>query len=115
MIQDITSLYADLVKAAFFPSAPAVPTVPVKEKQVLWCSPMDGMGAWLPSCVRYVRYVNFFLCTPDWMNRNQFKLNDDKTEFLLIATKQLENVNFNSITIGNTLIEAKPEVRNLGS
>ena len=49
------------------------------------------------------------------MNRNQLKLNDDKTEFLLIATKQLENVNFNSITIGNTLIEAKPEVRNLGS
>lgn len=49
------------------------------------------------------------------MNRNQLKLNDDKTELLLIATKQLENVNFNSITIGNTLIEAKPEVRNLGS
>ena len=61
MIQDITSLYADLVKAAFFPSAPAVLTVPVKEKPVLWCSPMDGMGAWLPSCVRYVRYVKIFI------------------------------------------------------
>ncbi|XP_078365831.1 exocyst complex component 2-like [Oculina patagonica] len=55
MIQDVTSLYADLVKAAFFPSSPAVLTVPVNEKQGVWCSPMDGMGAWLPSCVRYVR------------------------------------------------------------
>lgn len=63
MIQDVTSLYADLVKAAFFPSTPAVLTVPVKEKQVLWCSPMDGMGAWLPSCVRYVRYVNIRIHT----------------------------------------------------
>ena len=61
MIQDLTSLYADLVKAAIFSSAPAVLTVPVKEKQVLWCSPMDGMGAWLPSCVRYVRYEKILL------------------------------------------------------
>ena len=48
------------------------------------------------------------------MNRNQLKLNDDKTECLLIGTKQqLENVNFSSIT--DTLIEAKPEARNPGS
>ena len=57
MIQDVTSLYADLVKAAFFPSSPAVLTVPVNEKQGVWCSAMDGMGAWLPSCVRHVRYA----------------------------------------------------------
>ena len=57
MIQDVTSLYADLVKAALLQSSPAVLTVPVKEKQGVWHSPMDGMGAWLPSCVRYVRYV----------------------------------------------------------
>ena len=57
MIQDVTSLYADLVKAAFFPSSPAVLTVPTKEKQGVWHTPVDGMGAWLPSCVRYVRYT----------------------------------------------------------
>ena len=47
------------------------------------------------------------------MIRDQLKLNDDKTEFLLIGTKhQLEKVNFSSITVGDALIEAKPEVRN---
>jgi len=61
MIQDMTSVYADLVKAAFFPSTPALRTVPVKEKQVIWCSPMDGMGAWLPLCVRYVRCVKILM------------------------------------------------------
>ena len=67
MIQDVTSLYADLAKAAFFPSSPAVLTVPVKEKQGVWCSPMDGMGAWLPSCVRYVRCVcNTYFACGDW-------------------------------------------------
>ncbi|PFX23413.1 exocyst complex component 2-like isoform X1 [Stylophora pistillata] len=55
MIHDVTSLYADLVKAAFFPSSPAVLNVPAKEKQGSWHSPVEGMGAWLPSCVRYVR------------------------------------------------------------
>ena len=49
------------------------------------------------------------------MNRVQLKLNDDKTEFVLIGTKQqLEKVNFSSITVGDAVIEAKSEVRNLG-
>ena len=50
------------------------------------------------------------------MIRDQLKLNDDKTEFLLIGTKQqLEKVNFSSNTVGDALIEPKPEVRNLES
>jgi len=55
MIHDVASLYADLIKAAFFPSPPAVLSTPSKEKQSIWHSPVEGMGAWLPSCVRYVR------------------------------------------------------------
>ena len=52
----------------------------------------------------------------DWMIRDQLKMNDDKTEFVLIGTKQqLEKVNFSSITVGDALIDAKSEVRNLGS
>ena len=52
----------------------------------------------------------------DWMIRDQLKLNDDKTEFVLIGTKQqLEKVNFRNITVGEALIEAKSEVRNLDS
>ena len=50
------------------------------------------------------------------MIRDQLKLNDDKTEFVLIGTKQrLEKVNFRNITVGEALIEAKSEVRNLDS
>ena len=50
------------------------------------------------------------------MIRDQLKLNDDKTEFLLIGTKQqLEKANFSSITVGDALTEAKSEVTNLGS
>lgn len=55
MIHDVTSSYADLVKAAFFPSSSTVLNVPSKEKQGSWHTPVEGMGAWLPSCVRYVR------------------------------------------------------------
>lgn len=55
MIHDVTSSYADLVKAAFFPSSSTVLNVPSKEKQGSWHTPLEGMGAWLPSCVRYVR------------------------------------------------------------
>ena len=39
-------------------------------------------------------------------------MNDDKTEFVLIGTKQqLEKVNFSSITVGDALIDAKSEVQ----
>lgn len=55
MIHDVTSSYADLVKAAFFPISSTVLNVPSKEKQGSWHTPVEGMGAWLPSCVRYVR------------------------------------------------------------
>ena len=57
MIYDVASLYADLIKAAFFPSSPAVLSISSKEKQSSpWQSSADGVGAWLPSCVRHVRY-----------------------------------------------------------
>lgn len=55
MLHDVASLYADLIKAAFFPSSSSALSVPSKEKQSCWHSPVEGMGAWLPSCVRYVR------------------------------------------------------------
>ena len=42
----------------------------------------------------------------DWLVRDRLKLNDDKTEFLLIGTgQQLVKVNLSSITVGNEAIE----------
>ena len=51
-----------------------------------------------------------------WMVRDRLKLNEDKTEVVLIGTRQqLAKVNVTSIAVGNETIEAKPSVRNLGS
>ena len=51
-----------------------------------------------------------------WMIRDRLMLNDDKTEFLLLGTKQqLTKVDINSITVGESVVNTKPVVRNLGS
>ena len=50
-------------------------------------------------CIKYLK---------EWMIRDQLKLKHDKTEFLLIGSKQqLEKVNFISTTVGDALMEAK--------
>ena len=42
----------------------------------------------------------------DWLARDRLKLNDNKTEFLLIGTRQqLVKVNLSRITVGNEAIE----------
>ena len=51
-----------------------------------------------------------------WMARNRLMLNEDKTDFLLIGTRQqLLKVNFTRIAVGSEVIECKSSVRNLGS
>ena len=58
-----------------------------------------------------IRYILFF-----WLLNNGLKLNDDKTEILIIGTSQqlgkLDNV---SIRVGDSDIYPVPIVRNLGS
>jgi len=51
-----------------------------------------------------------------WMARNRLMLNEDKTDFLLIGTRQqLPKVNFTRITVASEVIECKPSVTiNLG-
>ena len=47
-----------------------------------------------------------------WMEHD----NDEKTEFLIISTRQqLSKVNISSITVGNSVIMKSSVVRNLGS
>ena len=49
------------------------------------------------------------------MIEDRLMLNDDKTELMPIGTRQqLQKVNLNDITVGDTVVEAKSVVRNLG-
>ena len=51
-----------------------------------------------------------------WMEHDKLLLNDEKTEFLDIGTRQqLSQVNISSITVGNSAIMKSSVVRNLGS
>ena len=52
----------------------------------------------------------------NWMLEVKLKLNDDKTEFIIIGTRQqLAKVSVDSLQIGNETITSSSEVKNLGS
>ena len=52
----------------------------------------------------------------DWMLNDKLKLNDDKTEFIIIGTsQQLAKVSFNTLRIGAATITPMSSARNLGS
>ena len=51
-----------------------------------------------------------------WMTENYLCLNDGKTEFLILGGKaDLEKVNINHVTVGNSKIEANDTARNIGA
>ena len=51
-----------------------------------------------------------------WMISDNLMLNDDKTEFLILGTKQqLTKVNIDNIKVGSANVSPVPVVRNLGS
>ena len=51
-----------------------------------------------------------------WMQDNFLKLNDDKTEFMIIGSRQqLSKVSIPNITIGDSVITPVPQGRNLGT
>lgn len=68
----------------------------------------DSAVAAMEACIRDIRR---------WMVENKLKLNDDKSEFMLIGTKvQLRKVNIDGLVIGNSKIEPTSDtVRNLGA
>ena len=52
----------------------------------------------------------------NWMLNDKLKLNDDKTEFLIIGTsQQLAKVTISSLRLGNSAITPVSSARNLGS
>ena len=52
----------------------------------------------------------------EWMNQNMLKLNDDKTELIVFASKYKQDLyNDLSITIGDTVVDCSSQVKDLGS
>ena len=57
-------------------------------------------------CIRTVRA---------WLIVDKLKLNEDKSDFLLIGTRQqLSKVRTDSLMVGDTQVKSVSEVRNLG-
>ena len=51
-----------------------------------------------------------------WMTADKLKLNDDKTEFMILGTRaQLDKVNVSEIVVGHAKVPAVTTVRNLGA
>ena len=67
---------------------------------------VDDNLACIEACIREIR---------QWMKANFLKLNDDKTEFILLGSQQqLDKVTVHHITIGGSNIIPVKRVRNLG-
>ena len=60
----------------------------------------------MEDCIRDIRF---------WMLNNDLTLNDEKTEFLIIGTSQLEKLDNISICVGDSDIHPLPIARNLRS
>ena len=68
---------------------------------------MNIVSCQLEKCIADVR---------SWFIGNRLMINDAKTDFLIIGTRQqLEKTSIESIIIGDTVIKALESVRNLGS
>ena len=51
----------------------------------------------------------------NWMRHNMLKLNDDKTEFIVFASRYNQHLYSDvSLMIGNTAVVCEPQVKNLG-
>ena len=51
-----------------------------------------------------------------WMLANKLKMNDGKTEFLIIGSQQqLDKIGFNSIRVGDSIVQCVDSVRDLGA
>ena len=70
-------------------------------------SPFSASTSWKERCIEDIR---------DWMLNDKLKLNDDKTEFIIIGTsQQLAKVSINILRVGTATITPVSSERNLGS
>ena len=60
--------------------------------------------------------VSNISCIKDWMNRNQLKMNDAKTEFIVFGSKhQVRRNDLKSLNIDDTTVKAKLVIKFLGA
>ena len=91
---------------------PSVPTFADDSQLYLSFKPSD-----FSSEVEAVSAMQKYICNVRaWMTEDQLMLNDDKTEFLIIGTRQqLSKVSIQSIKIGQTEVSPVASARNLGT
>ena len=62
------------------------------------------------------KLVSNISCIKDWMIRNQLKMNDAKTEFIVFGSKhQVQRNDLKSLNIDNTTVKAKLVIKFLGA
>ena len=62
------------------------------------------------------KLVSNVFCIKDWMNRNQLKMNDAKTEFIVFGPKhQVQRNDLKSLNIDNRTVKAKSVIKFLGA
>ena len=62
------------------------------------------------------KLVSNISCIKEWMNKNQLKMNDAKTEFIVFGSKhQVQRNGLRSLNIDNTTVKAKLVIQFLGA
>ena len=70
------------------------------------CSQKDAVEA-MEQCIKAIQ---------SWMIKNKIRMNDNKTEFMIIGTrKQPAKVNIDGFSVGESIMAPVTSVRNLGS
>ncbi len=64
-----------------------------------------------------IKCMETCLCdVKQWMLANKLKMNDSKTEFIIIGSRQqLDKIQFDSIRVGDSVVKAVESVRDLGA
>ena len=69
----------------------------------------------LSNCLRLLSWKIVLMILKTWMLNDKLKLNDGKTDFFIIGTRQqLEKVNFDTLRIGDSYVTAPSEAKDLG-
>ena len=106
------TIYASKLFQILKPHLPSVHTYADATQLYLSFKPSDSSSA-----VEAVSAMQKCICdVRAWMREDQLMLNDDKTEFLIIGTRQqLSKVSIQSIKIGQTEVSPVASARNLGT